>query len=902
MNINRLQLLTFTALIPLSLFVNAADQFCFKTSVAPNVYYWNDSTKAKVAEFPGVTMTDAGNGLYCSDIDASINPTHVIFIPSGGDQTADLPYDGTNNCYMNGSLTTIAACELAPTIPTGGGSGMKVTVNDKPKDLAETLAGDGIKMSNFSYEGLVGSAGTFTGGSDSIGIESGIILTNGGYYGAKPSTMPDNLGAKAAENTDPSESATSGSTSQATDLELEKYLGVDDLHDAAVLEFDFETTSGELYFEYVFASEEYNEYVNSAYNDVFALFVDGENIALLPSGGGVVSINNVNNGRPGGDETANNSQYYIDNDPKLPSSKFTAVKPIIYNGFTVILTAQKDKLNAGSHHMKFVIADMGDTSLDSAIFIKAGSFKAEPPVADDFEPVCSMVSKGGFIQFVSASDDSGYTEDENGNGIQDLPEEEDDNSNELFEVNSGIKSISLSTKSNNLVLDDSSFAAGLNVEFSVYLKDETQSGNGSVLIKDGNGNVGSCKIPTIVGKPIDGKVDDSAPTCSVTSGGTMLIGEASDDILSEDLNGDGVLSGSEEDLNKNELVDYNSGIASIKIIDNDNLELVMDKTLVSGVLTSSFKVKLKEIINDGTGSIIVTDVAGNESSACKLNLTKLKDPSKPVAVAQAFIKDPTDPTLVGVKAVTIQVGELVYLDARLSSDVDDDIVQYAWDIDSDGDAESYKDLTYYTFTSVGTYNVKLTVTDAYGLESSEIIVVTAQNPPIKPETPDNQAPIITEMVATVDGVPVAEIDYLPKGYTIFAKGDAEDPDGKVAYYVWKLLDENDNLIKEYHISTTPVDGEYELKEYHFGRNGEGDEVDTRDVKKYKQVEFLINDEGVYKVVLDVIDDSAATNVKDKTDIGSSDEIAATDRYVESGSLTWLFALFGLMTLVLRRKN
>lgn len=67
-----------------------------------------------------------------------------------------------------------------------------------------------------------------------------------------------------------------------------------------MLEFDFTTTGGNLFFSFVFASEEYNEYVNSSFNDVFGFFVNGVNIALVPGTSTPVAINSVNCGYSGG--------------------------------------------------------------------------------------------------------------------------------------------------------------------------------------------------------------------------------------------------------------------------------------------------------------------------------------------------------------------------------------------------------------------------------------------------------------------------------------------------------------------------------------------------------------------------------------------------------------------------
>lgn len=52
--------------------------------------------------------------------------------------------------------------------------------------------------------------------------------------------------------------------------------------DTAVLEFELIATGDLLNFQYVFASSEFEQ--DEPYNDVFGLFIDGENIALLPDG------------------------------------------------------------------------------------------------------------------------------------------------------------------------------------------------------------------------------------------------------------------------------------------------------------------------------------------------------------------------------------------------------------------------------------------------------------------------------------------------------------------------------------------------------------------------------------------------------------------------------------------
>ena len=63
-----------------------------------------------------------------------------------------------------------------------------------------------------------------------------------------------------------------------------------------ILTFDFETSTGDLFFNYVWASEEYNEFVDEGFSDTFSLTVDGVNVALIPGTAIPVEIDTVNLG------------------------------------------------------------------------------------------------------------------------------------------------------------------------------------------------------------------------------------------------------------------------------------------------------------------------------------------------------------------------------------------------------------------------------------------------------------------------------------------------------------------------------------------------------------------------------------------------------------------------------
>jgi len=569
----------------------------------------------------------------------------------------------------------------------------------------------------------------------------------------------------------------------------------------------------------------------------------------------------------------------------------------------------------------FGIIMSGYNPVDSYLYPGGARFEFINQEGDDYAPLCELGKVQGYSLSITASDDSGYTEDDDLNGKQDLPAEEDDNGNDIFDLNSGIKSINLDPTSTNLMLDQSDFKPGLNVEFAVSLQDDTMVGSGKVIMVDGRGNEGICIIPEIDGDPIEAKVDEKAPTCTVNNSGGALEGSASDDIFTEDLDGNGLLNDGESDSNDNDAIDYNSGLASIELVSNSNLKIVMDEELVKGVLTATYKIVLIDVMQDGSGELVVRDVIGNESEVCNLSLDKLKDPTAPDAQAFAYAENPTDTDLTGLKSITVMQGKVVFLDSSQSSDVDNDIVERAWVIENHNNFTTSSELTPFTFTQAGTHKVTLTVTDAYGLSSTSELEVTVEEPEVIPEKPDNQLPITTveatvdhDNDASTDPVSIEDVDYILKGAEMYATGTATDEDGKVEYYIWQLLDEDDNVIMEYQIPTTPepigtmvdidgdgdldpVGGKFKLIEYPYGKEVENPLV--RYVPAHDEVTMRIDQEGYFRIALLAIDDTGAKS--ETTPGGSSPELANADIYVESGSAGLFSGLFLMLSLLVRRK-
>jgi gliding motility-associated-like protein len=224
--------------------------------------------------------------------------------------------------------------------------------------VQNVLLGSGIYISNVTYSGNANALGSFTTGANSpnIGLSNGLILSTGLVSEASgdPYSIPGNDNG-------------TGSDPQLAAIATEQ------VYDAAVLEFDFYPLSDTIQFRYVFASEEYPEYVGQAFNDIFGFFISGinpldpqnpyvnKNIATIPGTTSSVSINNVN-------ENAH-SQFYVDN--------FTPFNQYIsYDGMTTVLTAIVAVVPCQSYHIKIAIGDVNDDLYDSSVFLEANSFSS----------------------------------------------------------------------------------------------------------------------------------------------------------------------------------------------------------------------------------------------------------------------------------------------------------------------------------------------------------------------------------------------------------------------------------------------------------------------------------------------------------------------------------------------
>lgn len=234
----------------------------------------------------------------------------------------------------------------------------QLVVTEEPNDttFVYSLAGPGVTISNLSRICGETGSGFFNASAAYVGIDEGILLTSG--------TIINALGPNA-------NGATTGYVDTYGDPDLDALIPGYVTYDACVIEFDMTVAADTVRISYVFGSEEYLEYVGSAFNDVFAFWVSGPgipdpvNIATIPGTEEAVAINNVNDW--------SYPEFYVNNgngmeDPYMSDSMY-----VQYDGLTTVLQGSIPVTAGETYHMKIAIADAGDMILDSGVFLETGS-------------------------------------------------------------------------------------------------------------------------------------------------------------------------------------------------------------------------------------------------------------------------------------------------------------------------------------------------------------------------------------------------------------------------------------------------------------------------------------------------------------------------------------------------
>lgn len=232
---------------------------------------------------------------------------------------------------------------------------VKVDTSYNEENLVrEVFIGEQTILKTIRYRGSYQSLGLFECEDSEFPLVKGIILSTG----------------KAKDAVGPNRSPTQSTAFYKDGDEHLSKLSGQNTYDAAVLEFTFLSTHNTIAFEYIFASEEYPEYVNKGFNDVFAFILTDlttrkeKNLAIVPGTQLPVHIDHINDRK--------NVEWYISNTNRNTSPYYHLLE---YDGMTKVLTAQASVVPDRYYRIKLAIADVDDAMLDSSVILKEKSFR-----------------------------------------------------------------------------------------------------------------------------------------------------------------------------------------------------------------------------------------------------------------------------------------------------------------------------------------------------------------------------------------------------------------------------------------------------------------------------------------------------------------------------------------------
>ena len=236
-----------------------------------------------------------------------------------------------------------------------------------PQELIENVLINSSCVENLVVTNVVGgdfnatdkSYGYFNANGSSFPLDSGVVLSTGKL---------SNVGGPNDSLSDDDASNWGG------DPDLEMILNESNTLNATIIEFNFSASASRISFNYVFASEEYQENNSSTcqYSDLFGFLirkdtdVEYTNIALVPTTETPVKVTTVHSGVPGECDPINEAYF---------GSWNSNSAPINFNGQTAVLTATANIIPNEIYHVKLVIADEQNFRYDSAVFLEASSFK-----------------------------------------------------------------------------------------------------------------------------------------------------------------------------------------------------------------------------------------------------------------------------------------------------------------------------------------------------------------------------------------------------------------------------------------------------------------------------------------------------------------------------------------------
>jgi gliding motility-associated-like protein len=242
--------------------------------------------------------------------------------------------------------------------------------------VSEVLIGNGVTATNITFTGSEEQIGYLSGAEGFFSVNAGLVLSTDHATHLSDAGCMDSQICINCEGL--------GNDQDLLDVAnsvpplIGQAFSVSSVNDLCILEFDFEAGGDSISFNYVFGSDEYLEWVNSPFNDIFAFFLSGPGISgpfSAPAGfpDGAINIAEVPESDPTLPVTISsvndiiNTEYYIDN---------VANNNICIDGYTQTFTAAASVQCGEIYHIKLAIADGSDTALESFVVLEEGSFSS----------------------------------------------------------------------------------------------------------------------------------------------------------------------------------------------------------------------------------------------------------------------------------------------------------------------------------------------------------------------------------------------------------------------------------------------------------------------------------------------------------------------------------------------
>ena len=242
---------------------------------------------------------------------------------------------------------TLNAATLEAALFAGGGAGIDVA-SVSASVSGHQLAGSGEI-----------SAGTYTNAANTYGAGNGIVISSGDA--TDYNTGPNNDTGNTTVFGVPASAAQEGLLDPITGGSLNH-------NDVTQIDLTFDMLAGfnTVFFNIVFGSDEYPEFIGSSFIDAFGLYLNGTNIAQVAG----LPIN-------------------IDH-PQMapvPGTELDGILGGSQGAFGPFVHTFSGAVNPTGNTLTFIVADSGDSSLDTTVFISQLGGTPPPPPAPNGVPV-----------------------------------------------------------------------------------------------------------------------------------------------------------------------------------------------------------------------------------------------------------------------------------------------------------------------------------------------------------------------------------------------------------------------------------------------------------------------------------------------------------------------------------